>query len=225
MISVIVPGRSFKQDQELIKIYSRLINIPDLELVFVLNEIDCPKNVKAIECKTNSRSKKLNEGVKISNGELIILHHPRSILDKGAISLLLKSKDHLKWGGFTHKFDSNHWLLSFTSWYSNEVRAKLRGIIYLDHCIIVRRELYEFVGGIPEVDIFEDTLICEKLNQICSPQIIPCYSITSSIRFQKNGIIKQALLNQILKIGYYFGVSDFIMNKVYEKELNLNSKY
>ena len=36
---------------------------------------------------------------------------------------------------------------------------------------------------------------------------------------------KQAMMNQVLKLGYMLGVSDKVMNRVYEKGLNLNSKY
>ena len=78
---------------------------------------------------------------------------------------------------------------------------------------------------IPDVDIFEDTLLSQKLQAFGDLQILPFNSMTSSIRFKKNGLLKQSLMNQWLKIAFMFNLSLENMNKIYEKGLALNSKY
>ena len=55
-------------------------------------------------------------------------------------------------------------------------------------------------------------------------QLLPFISTTSAIRFTKNGLWTQALMNQILKLGFHIGVPHDTMNKIYERGLNLNSK-
>ena len=182
-------------------------------------------NVTVIKTSKNSRAKRLNIGIMQSRFQMILLHHPRSILNEQGLRFLLKNKDKYEWGGFTHLFDKTHPMLLFTSWYSNNVRAKIKEIVYLDHCIFIKKYLLQKVGNVPELDIFEDTQLSINLKEYYAPKLIPYPSKTSSIRFDKNGIFKQALLNQYLKIKYLMKADHIQMNKVYEKKLELNSKY
>jgi GT2 family glycosyltransferase len=130
-----------------------------------------------------------------------------------------------RWGAFTHQFSISHPLLDFTSWYSNYIRGGLRSIYYLDHCIFAQKQLLLDVGLLPDIDIFEDTEICLRLKKQGKPIRLPFISQTSAVRFQVQGIYQQALKNQYLKWLYYFNRSDTKMNRLYEKGLELNTKY
>ena len=74
-------------------------------------------------------------------------------------------------------------------------------------------------------DIFEDTLFSLKLLKVSKPKRLKSVSETSAIRFLKNGVYKQALLNQKLKWHYYLNKNNQKMNKEYESGLDLNSEY
>ena len=54
---------------------------------------------------------------------------------------------------------------------------------------------------------------------------LPFVSLTSAVRFQSQGIYRQALKNQYVKWLYYCKRSDKEMNKLYEKGLELNTQY
>lgn len=182
------------------------------------------ENLQIIKSDTNSRARRLNIGLENSEGEVLILNHPRSVLEFNAFKFLHDNPQE-GWGGFTHEFDLDHPLLRFTSWYSNEVRGKRAGVFYLDHCFFMSRRMYQKIGKMPEVDIFEDTELSLLLRAHSHPKILPFKSTTSAKRFEKNGIYFQAGMNQLLKIGYHLGINDKLMNKIYEKGLSLNSKY
>lgn len=77
---------------------------------------------------------------------------------------------------------------------------------------------------IPNVDIFEDTEISYILRRHAKPKILNFESKTSSVRFQKNGFIKQSIINQYLKVLYHLKFSKKKMNRLYEKGLDLNKK-
>ncbi len=231
MISVIIPVHG-AQDLKHISMASHLCErYQDIEFLFIGNIVEelIPSNLKQShpiqfhQLDTHSRAVRLNAGVKLSRGEMILFHHPRSCLEEKAWPLLIKQQNLLRWGGFTHRFDIDHPLLNFTSYYSNRVRGHIRGILYLDHCIFFHRKLWRY--PIPEVDIFEDTYLSKMLNTYSSPILLPLYSTTSAIRFQENGIWYQSILNQILKLGFILGVSDQLMNILYEKGLHLNASY
>ena len=175
--------------------------------------------------QTKSRGERYNKVLKNCNArenDWILLNHPRSLLQKEAILELAHLHKSIQWGAFTHKFDINHPLLSFTSWWSNHVRGDLKNIFYLDHCLFIRRALLEKVGGVPEFEIFEDTILSQKLLDIAHPVRVKWKSTTSAIRFVKKGVWGQAYRNQVLKIQFLLGISDIKMNDSYEKDINLN---
>ena len=171
----------------------------------------------------SSRAGRLKRGLELSSGKTIVFHHPRSVLEPEAWSWLENNFAGDCWGGFTHQFDESHWLLKFTSWYSNNVRSK-NGILYLDHCFYFSRQAIPDPEVIPDVEIFEDTEISRILSDsVGYPRVMPQKSTTSAVRFRSNGIFRQALLNQKMKIQYHFGKSDSSMNDDYESDLRLNN--
>ena len=232
MISIIIPTHNELSSNYIQRSFKLLASLPEIEVVIVdsnstdgTRELADQYNFKIVESTSNSRAGRLNQGIKASSYKMILLHHPRSILDPKAITYLKENMQDLTWGAFTHKFDRVHPLFTFTSWYSNYMRGDQRSIFYLDHCIYAKKELLLKVGLIPDVDIFEDTEICLKLRKITKHKRLPFISTTSAIRFTKNGIFKQSLKNQILKWRYYFNSDHKKMNKEYEEGLDLNSKY
>ncbi len=203
-----------------------------LELIFSTgNEqinFSIPENLKnqteIIKSHKDSRSIRLKDGFYNARTDIVILHHPRSVIDLHCLNYLLSLKD-ISWGGLTHQFDWSTPLLKFTSWYSNEVRLKLRNIIYLDHCFVINKSKIK-ENFFPPDEIFEDTIISQNLfEQLGVPSLYPYASRTSSIRFQKIGLWFQSVLNQFLKVAFMIGLSHKTMNKIYEKGLELNSKF
>jgi hypothetical protein len=182
-------------------------------------------NTELITTDISSRAGRLNEGIKQAKFDMVLLHHPRSLMDIEGIKALSKQAAEISWGAFTHQFDVQHPLLSFTSWYSNHIRGDRRGIYYLDHCLFAQKQLLLDVGLFPLIDIFEDTEICLKLNEKAKPIRLPYISQTSAVRFQTKGIYSQALKNQYMKCCYYFSGSDKKMNEQYEKGIELNTQY
>ena len=205
-LSIIIPA-DFQEQNEYFKLLKQK---PGVEAIFV-GLTEAP-----------TRAERLNLGFLRSSGSMILFHHPRSRLPDTAIAGLARRLDEKFWGGFTHAFDVQHPFLKFTSFYSNFFRGRIRGIIYLDHCIFFHRSLW--AGPLPPVEIFEDTILSDFLRRHSLPQILPELSTTSAIRFVKNGIYFQSLMNQLLKLGYYLKIPHRRLNLIYEKGLDLNGK-
>ena len=181
------------------------------------------KNIELIcinKSEAKTRAERLNLGFDRAKGSMILFYHPRSFVDPKGIEYLIDHCDKIIWGAFTHQFDQTHFLLKFTSWYSNKIRGQGRSIFYLDHCIFFHRTLRK--NPLPPVEIFEDTVLSAQLRHQQAPILLPFKSTTSALRFSKNGIWRQAVLNQIMKIGFYLNASPQKMNKIYERGLNLN---
>ena len=232
MLSVIIPTFNEIKNGYIQTTFNLLKNLSGAEIICVdsgstdgTKELIIKSGFKLISVDTTSRAKRLNTGIQHAKGDMLLLHHPRSLLSVDSFAELQNNQEDLYWGAFTHKFDLNHPLLKFTSWWSNKVRGDLRHIFYLDHCLFIRKEIFEDMGLIPEVDIFEDTELSLMLKSYCVPLRLEGTSLTSATRFSTNGIWKQALLNQVLKWKYYFKFNHKEMNKSYEKNTKLNSDY
>jgi glycosyltransferase involved in cell wall biosynthesis len=185
--------------------------------------------VQVVRSLAKNRAQRLNDGIIASRGEIILLHHPATLLPEViALDLIKKALDSgldSAWGAFQHSFDFDHWLLQFTSWYSDNVRVKQKGIAYLDHCPFIDRQVLAQIGNIPDLDIFEDTVLSDRLRKFSRPVLAQGTIITSARRFRQRGIYRHAMLNQVLKICYLLNIDPRSLNRLYERKSSINVKY
>jgi len=232
LLSIVIPTLNESKTGYLSKILDTYIGVLNIEVICVDGgsqddtiSIIKQSTAKLIATDIGSRAGRLNAGIKHAKFDMVLLHHPRSLVDVEGIKALTNLTYEIRWGAFTHQFSISHPLLNFTSWYSNHIRGGQRGIYYLDHCVFAQKQLLLDVGLLPEIDIFEDTEICLRLKEQANPIRLPFISQTSAVRFQAYGVYRQALKNQYVKWLYYFKRSDKKMNRLYEKGIELNTEY
>ena len=234
MISVIFSTNNEMRNNYLQKIVSSLKNQDSkYELIVVDNwshdwTLDFLKPyAKIFTLKNSNRAERLNLGIKKSSWDIILLHHSVSILPNNVFKKIENSlKKWYKWWWLTHSFDSNNIILKFTSWYSNKIRWNIKWILYLDHMIFSTKESFEKIWWFKNLDIFEDTVLSYDLRKnFWKPIILKNKVITSSRRFTKRWIIKQALLNQYLKLMFHLKSWDKKLNKIYEWKEWFNVNY
>jgi len=180
-------------------------------------------NIPVLVLPGSNRAQRYNHGISQAQGRLVLLVHPRTALSAGALSELEELRGEKLWGAFKHSFDHDHPLLRFTSWYSNYGRGEWRSIFYLDHCLFFTQDLREH-ARFPEVQLFEDTYFCTNLRKVAKGSLLKSAVVTSAVRFKRNGIFRQAAMNQLLKIMFLLGASEARMAEVYERGLGLNNK-
>lgn len=182
----------------------------------------------------STRASRLNKGFEKALGQVVLFHHPRTILDSKCLMTLAEMElSEGAWGCFTHKFEFSGeesklevLILKATSAYSNYIRVDHKAIVYLDHCIFMAKNSLKIPGPFdPRLAIFEDTQLSKKLRMGGKPQRLPELAITSPLRYQANGYLKQFLTNQYLKIIYCLGGSNQMMNRFYERKTHFNNSY
>ena len=231
LLSVVVPTFNESKSGIFPSVLEPFIGLDNVELIVCDGgsrdstlEIARKAGARIIEGDFPTRAQRINEGAKASRADMVLIAHPRSRVELLGLAYLIAHRGELKWGGFTHAFDSKHFLLRFASWYSNRVRPRFGNVLYLDHCKFARREYLERALPLPHVEIFEDTLLSQNLYKVAGrPEVLPFKSLTSAIRFRKNGVFRQAFTNQWLKLLFHLGADHKKMNRLYEKELNCNT--
>ncbi|PZO09365.1 MAG: glycosyl transferase [Leptolyngbya foveolarum] len=234
MFSVVLPCFNEARHGYLPKILANLsAQIGDKQLIVVVSPssddtLDIVRQfplVEVLESEASNRAQRLNAGIEASRGEFVLLHHPATLLpEKVALTQAATALETAVWGGFAHSFDWDRWLLRFTSWYSTEVRSRT-GILYLDHCIFARRQALLEIGGVPDIDIFEDTALSLALKPQGLPEIVPGKVVTSARRFRDRGLYQQAALNQLLKVMYHANLNPQRLNWLYERKSQINVGY
>ena len=228
MITVIVSVFNEEKNPYFLQILKQFENDPFFELICVdggsrdnTQALVSEHHATLLILDKSTRAARLNLGIRHATHPCVLLHHPRSMLSSEALSFLKKNHTTLDWAAFTHQFDHTHFFLKFISWYSNHVRVQKKNIVYLDHCIIIKKT-YLDAPAMPDIAIFEDTALSHILQSYCKPKLLPYIATTSAIRFLDRGIFKQFFINQLIKGLYRWGLDSKKINKIYEQHLNLN---
>ncbi len=79
-----------------------------------------------------------------------------------------------------------------------DMRAGLFGIPYGDQGIFARREVFDRLGGFPEVPLMEDVFLALRLRSQGRIAVLPRQIRVSPRRWRSRGIVRQTLLNWAL---------------------------
>lgn len=212
-ISIIIP--TLNEEENIRKLLDNLKNLNgDFEVIFsdggsldkTLDIIKDFGNYKIIN-SDRGRAKQLNNGAKESNNDILFFLHADSVIEENA---LIKIEDFIKNGNkvgcLKIKFDSKKILMNIFAVLSN-LRVKYRNIAFGDQGIFIEKKFFENIGMFEDIPLMEDYKLSIKLKSICRIKYIDSYIISSSRRFEKNGIIKTALLMQKLQYMFRKGIS------------------
>jgi len=163
------------------------------------------------------RAKQMNAGALVATGNVLLFLHSDSILSQGCLEELGKmmSKEEVVGGCFRLAFSDSNFLLDVIAWGSH-LRAKLGKIMFGDQGIFVRREIFEVLGGFPDIELMEDLEFSARIKSYGKIETVNKRIFTSSRRFRKGGIIKTFWLMQRIKWMYWRGVPPAVLKKYYD---------
>ena len=153
------------------------------------------------------RALQMNIGAELAEGEVLVFLHADTQLPNLADTLIIDAVDrNYHWGRFNVRLSGRHFLFRIIETMMNW-RSCLTGIATGDQVIFVRRTLFEQIGGYPEIKLMEDIDLSKQLKSFGKPACIKTRVITSSRKWEKNGILKTVLLMWKLRWSYFFGAS------------------
>ena len=94
-------------------------------------------------------------------------------------------------------------------------RSCLSGIATGDQAIFVLREAFAHLGGFADIPLMEDIELSQRLKKISPPCCLHARVITSSRRWETQGIVRTVLLMWGLRLGWFFGVSAQRLQRIY----------
>ena len=150
------------------------------------------------------RARQMNAGAGASRGELLLFLHADTRLPADALQTMVRAMETASWGRFDVCLSGTHPLLRMVEFMMN-LRSRVTGIATGDQAIFIHRTLFERVGGFPELALMEDIAMSRELKRHGRPCCIRARVITSSRRWENNGILKTIWLMWNLRLAYFLG--------------------
>lgn len=172
------------------------------DTVAIARTLDC----QVIEC-SRGRARQQNAGAAAATGDVLLFLHADSWLVPEArqqIDRTLASPG-IPGGAFYHRIDADGLLFRLVE-AGDALRVCSTRIAYGDQGIFLRREVFEALGGFPDVRLMEDVRLMKSLRDYGRLALLPGPLHVSARRWQKHGAIRQTLRNWCLLTAEQLGV-------------------
>lgn len=152
------------------------------------------------------RARQMNAGAMVASGHYLLFVHADTLLPADFQPLWRHIRDcRPQWGFFRLRLSGAHPLLRMVEFFINW-RSRLTAVGTGDQCLYVRRELFEQLGGFADIPLMEDVEISKRLRRHSRPHRVGQPVVTSSRRWEQQGIWRTVWLMWRLRLAYCCGV-------------------
>ena len=164
------------------------------------------------------RACQMNSGAAIAKGDILVFLHADTRLPADAFSLIRQAMSDVRvvGGAFDLGFDTGRRIFKVTEKYVY-LRTRLTRIPFGDQVIFLRRTYFEDIGGYRAIPLMEDVDLMKRIRRRGDHiAIIPQKVLTSTRRYETEGILYCTLRNWALQSLYACGVPPEFLAKWYK---------
>lgn len=157
---------------------------------------------------TPGRAKQQNHGVQQATGVVVLFLHADTWLEEGGcdqIRSCLADREVLA-GAFQQQIESQNRLVRWIE-RGNARRVRWFNLAYGDQGIFVRKEVFDAIGGFPDVPLMEDYILSQRLRKQAPFALLPGPLHVDARRWEKQGALRQTLRNWSITAAFRLGVS------------------
>jgi rSAM/selenodomain-associated transferase 2 len=153
------------------------------------------------------RAKQMNAGAQIATGDILLFLHIDTSLPNDFEVLVERTlaQPQVVAGAFELQINAQlrglRLIEKMVNW-----RSHFCSLPYGDQAIFLKADVFQQVGGFPDLPIMEDFELVGRLKRQGRIAIAPKPVITSGRRWQKLGAIETTLINQLAIVAYFLGV-------------------
>lgn len=159
------------------------------------------------------RARQMNAGMARALGDILWFLHADTLAEAGMAALIEDS--HRPWGRFDVRLSGNGLPLRIIETLMNW-RSRLTGIATGDQGIFVNARILSQLGGYADIPLMEDIELSQRLKKhqgrpLCLRQRL----VTSSRRWESDGLLSTVLLMWRLRLAYFFGADPQALARQY----------
>jgi rSAM/selenodomain-associated transferase 2 len=153
------------------------------------------------------RASQMNAGAAVATGEILLFLHADTHLPTGFETLVRQALQNARTvaGAFELRIDAQLRGLRLVERMVN-MRSRFLSMPYGDQAIFLKAAVFHEIGGFPDLPIMEDFELMRRLKRLGGIMIVPAPVLTSGRRWQKLGVVKTTLINQLIIAGYFLRV-------------------
>lgn len=220
IISIILPVLNEAATIE--ETLTRVQNASDVEVIVVdggsrdetvpianhLSKILAPSLKIVVISTAAGRANQMNAGAAVARGDILLFLHADTHLPTGFETLVRQALQipGTVAGAFELQIDGQLRGLRLVEKMVN-VRSRFFSMPYGDQAIFLKATVFHELGGFPNLPIMEDFELMRRLKRQGQITIVPAPVLTSGRRWQKLGVIKTTIINQLIITGYFLGIS------------------
>lgn len=153
------------------------------------------------------RAHQMNAGAKLAAGKVLLFLHADTRLPhhfETYIQQILTQPEVIA-GAFQLQIDGKERGLRWVEW-GVLCRSRFLQLPYGDQALFLRADTFWQLQGFPELPIMEDFVLVRSLQTLGKIAIVSAPVTTSARRWQKLGVLKTTLINQLVIAAYFLGV-------------------
>jgi rSAM/selenodomain-associated transferase 2 len=149
----------------------------------------------------------MNAGAAVASGDILLFLHADTHLPTSFDTLVRQALQNAGTvaGAFELRIDAQLRGLRLVEKMVN-MRSHFLSMPYGDQAIFLKAATFHDLGGFPDLPIMEDFELMLGLRRQGRITIVPAPVVTSGRRWQKLGVVKTTLINQLIIAGYFLGV-------------------
>ena len=165
---------------------------------------------------SSPRSRQMNHGANLASGEILLFLHADTRLPSSAVNdICLALQDSRYVGGrFDVRLDSTGWKFQVIGQLIN-LRSRWTKVATGDQAIFVRRKVFHGMGGFPDLPLMEDIAFSRVLKRQGKVACLRSEVVTSSRRWESEGVWLTVLKMWALRVLFLVGVSPNYLKRFY----------
>ncbi|MGL5834766.1 MAG: TIGR04283 family arsenosugar biosynthesis glycosyltransferase, partial [Waterburya sp.] len=173
-------------------------------------------SVKVITVIGKGRAGQMNAGANLAQSDILLFLHGDTQLPPNFIDLVTQTLDQHQTiaGAFELAIDGSSRSLRWIEMLVR-MRSRILSLPYGDQAIFIFKQAFIEAGGFTDLPIMEDFEFIRRIKRRGRIAIAPAAVITSDRRWQKLGVWQTTLINQLMLVGYFLGISPTKLSQFY----------